>query len=474
MNNKRAKGFFLLTALIILTVGCSPQFRNMNPVHSTPAAITYVTSVHKELISLPEPKEKIVIAVYKFRDQTGQYKASATGMTWSTAVTQGATSMLLKSLEDSGWFIVVEREGISNLLNERKIITATRDNYTDDQGNKLPPLPPLLYAGVTLEGGIISYETNTLTGGFGARYFGLGGHTEFRSDQVNIYLRTVATKTGRILNNVTTTKTILSKAVDFSLYRFIREKRLLEIESGYSTNEPPQMCVLEAIEKGVLSLICEGIITKNWELKNPEDIKSPIIQNYLVEKENSERYSAFGQEQTAFNEAPAFGYDKGLAFSLNFSSQLYQGDYANPRLRPGGDVTISYGLHPRFALALNASAGRLANRDNFYTDLALAQLQGFYNMWPKSSLRPFVYAGGGVMNFKVRDKAGEQISREKRFNGWEPVIAGGAGLECFVSRQVSFNFLFENQYTFTDYMDGILHGKLDDYFWSFKFGIKYY
>ncbi len=115
-------------------------------------------------------------------------------MIWSTAMTQGATSMLLKAMEESGWFIVVEREGISNLLNERKIIRSTRENYTDDQGQQLPPLPPLLYAGVTREGGIISYETNTLTGGFGARYFGIGGNNEFRSDQVNIYLRSVATQ----------------------------------------------------------------------------------------------------------------------------------------------------------------------------------------------------------------------------------------------------------------------------------------
>ena len=38
-----------------------------------------------------------------------------------TAVTQGASSMILKALEESKWFIPLEREGLSNLLNERKI-----------------------------------------------------------------------------------------------------------------------------------------------------------------------------------------------------------------------------------------------------------------------------------------------------------------------------------------------------------------
>ncbi len=126
---------------------------------------------------LPEPKEPVVVAVYKFRDQTGQYKPSDIGANWSTAVTQGATSILLESLEESGWFIPIEREGLSNLLNERKIIRSSRANYTaqdqDQDQNQL--LPPLLFAGIILEGGIISYETNVLTGGAGLRYFGAGG-----------------------------------------------------------------------------------------------------------------------------------------------------------------------------------------------------------------------------------------------------------------------------------------------------------
>ena len=244
MKILRIKNSWYLLCFVVFTLilGCAST---NTPVVSSRAKIGYTTAIHNDLVSLPEPKEKIVVAVYKFRDQTGQYKASSTGMTWSTAVTQGATSMLLKALEDTGWFIVVEREGLSNLLNERKIIRSTRENYTDEKGGQLPPIPPLLYAGATLEGGIISYETNTHTGGFGARYFGLGGHTEFRKDEVTIYLRAVATQTGRVLNNVYTSKSILSKLVDFGLYRFVREKRLLEMESGFINNNRLSNCCSE-------------------------------------------------------------------------------------------------------------------------------------------------------------------------------------------------------------------------------------
>ncbi|GAI34229.1 unnamed protein product [marine sediment metagenome] len=119
--------------------------------------------------------------------------------------------MLIKALEDSGWFIPIEREGLPRLLKERELINETRKIYKNNQGESLPPLPPLLYASIILEGGIISYDTNLTTGGFGAKYFGLGGHVEYRRDQITIYLRAVSTTNGKILKSVSTTKTILSK-----------------------------------------------------------------------------------------------------------------------------------------------------------------------------------------------------------------------------------------------------------------------
>ncbi|OHB74528.1 MAG: hypothetical protein A2Z25_05795 [Planctomycetes bacterium RBG_16_55_9] len=253
------------------------------------ATIGYTTAIHDELISLPEPEEKIVVAVYKFRDQTGQYKTSASATTFSTAVTQGATSMLNKALEDSGWFIPIEREGLPNLLNERKIIRSSRLQYQSESGQTIEELPPMLYAGVLLEGGIVSYDTNFITGGLGVKYFGTGGSGEFRKDRITIYLRLVSVKNGQILKTVSTTKSILSKEVDFGVYRFVSVQKLLEAETGYSTNEPPSMCVLEAIEKAVHDLVIEGIQDGLWGLKNPQDINSPMIQSYLEEKNRLEK-----------------------------------------------------------------------------------------------------------------------------------------------------------------------------------------
>jgi len=277
----------------IILSGCSSKLAYKFTERAT---IGYTTAIHDDLISLPPPRERIVIAVYKFRDQTGQYKTSAQTTTFSTAVTQGATSMLNKALEDSGWFTPIEREGLPNLLNERQIIRSTRMQYMAEGGEKLSTLPPLLYAGVLLEGGIIGYDTNIITGGLGVMYFGLGGSGHVRKDQVTIYLRLVSTKNGQILKSVSVTKSILSRQVDFSIYRFVRIKRLLEAETGLSTNEPPSMCVLEAIEKAAFDLIIEGIQDGIWDLKNPKDIHSPIIQRYLEEEQQTEKIVTFDKK----------------------------------------------------------------------------------------------------------------------------------------------------------------------------------
>ncbi|MBN2314164.1 MAG: hypothetical protein JXM79_09560 [Sedimentisphaerales bacterium] len=287
----------ILSGLIFLS-GCSSlDFTEDNlSTEPMPATLEYVTAFHEELVSIPPPEEKIVVAVYKFRDQSGQYKTSSSATTFSTAVTQGATSMLIKALEDSGWFVPIEREGIANLLNERKIVRSSRIQYESESGESMPELPPLLYAGVLLEGGIVSYDTNFITGGAGLRYFGVGGSGQFRKDRVAIYLRLVSVKNGEILKTVSTTKSILSKEVDFNVYRFVSVEKLFEAETGFSTNEPPSMCVLEAIEKAVFTLVVEGIEEGLWGLKNPQDINSPVIQTYFEERKQRKKMIAFNKK----------------------------------------------------------------------------------------------------------------------------------------------------------------------------------
>lgn len=286
-THKRITRLLSLAGLYGLLSACAvtPQMTQLDE----PAILTPAGFAHKDLVELPDPLRPIIVSVYNFRDQTGQYKYHPSASSFSSAVTQGATSILLKTLSESKWFIPVEREGLQNLLTERKIIRAAhrsqlKKKHKDEDAAEAGP-PPLLYSRIMLEGGIIGYESNILTGGAGARYFGAGVSGEYRADQVTIYLRAVDINTGRILKSVSTTKSIYSKEVRTGLYRFVRYKRLLELEAGYTTNEPAQLCITEAIEKAVVSLIIEGIADHTWALSNSSDINAEVIQRYLSEKE---------------------------------------------------------------------------------------------------------------------------------------------------------------------------------------------
>lgn len=287
----------LLMPGLLSLPGCTTAVR---PFKSTRAETGRETQVIQDLGLLPAPVQPIMVAVYKFRDQTGQYKQVPGTVNYSTAVTQGATAMLIKALEDAGrgsWFTILERETLPNLLNERKIIRQTRMQYlSDQQQGQIQALPPMKYAPLILDGGVIAYETNLLTGGIGAKYLGIGGDTQFQRDTVTVFLRLISVKDGRVIKSVETAKTIFSVKVDANVFKFIDFKQLLEAEVGFSSNEPPQLAVQEAIEQAVYSLIMEGAMSGLWEFSAPERAQ-PMLNAYLEEKiiKPVPRYSEDGE-----------------------------------------------------------------------------------------------------------------------------------------------------------------------------------
>lgn len=245
------------------------------------AQLTPRHNTYRDLLELPQPKGKILVAVYGFRDQTGQYKP-APASSFSTAITQGGASLLMDVLNESGWFIPLEREGLQNLLTERKIIRAGLKK-PDTPINNNAPLPSLVAANILLEGGIVAYDTNIRTGGAGARYFGIGLDDQYRVDQITVNLRAVDIRSGRVLHSVLTSKTVYSKAISADVYRFVKFRRLLEMEAGTTTNEPAQIAALSAMESAVIHLISKGIAANSWALSNPDDINNPVLQYYLNE-----------------------------------------------------------------------------------------------------------------------------------------------------------------------------------------------
>ncbi|MEE3148671.1 MAG: CsgG/HfaB family protein, partial [Bacteroidota bacterium] len=106
------KFYKVITAVFLITAlnSCGTYFNQ--PFDQTPARLGEYSKSTQNLLNLPPAQAPVEVAVYNFSDQTGQYKAVENGSTFSTAVTQGSTAILLKALEDSGWFIPIERENL--------------------------------------------------------------------------------------------------------------------------------------------------------------------------------------------------------------------------------------------------------------------------------------------------------------------------------------------------------------------------
>jgi curli production assembly/transport component CsgG len=219
-------------------------------------------------VPFPEPEsgQPIVVAVYAFTDKTGQRKDSATIAKLSSAVTQGAESLLLKALSDVGdgkWFRIVERVGLDNLLKERQLIRSARDEAREPN-----ILRPILYAGMIIEGSIVSYDTNKRTGGFGVRYLGIGPMTQYQEDMVTVSLRAVNVQTGEVILTVNTQKTILSVATSLSTFKFYDQGRTsFEAEIGSTSTEPGIYAVKAAIDLAVEELVYQGQRKGLWQFK---------------------------------------------------------------------------------------------------------------------------------------------------------------------------------------------------------------
>jgi len=220
----------------------------------------------KDLLNVKAPISKPVVAVYPtaFTDQTGQRKSNSEFALFSSAITQAPNNLLIRALKhasNGNFFRVVERVGLDNLVKERQIIRSTREEL--DEENRIMPL---LFAGVLLEGAVVSYDSNLTTGGAGARYLGIGTSVQYREDTITVSLRMVSVATGEILVEVMSSKTILSYGQSQDLFKFIEMgTELVEVEFGVSRNESTTIALMKAIEGAVLELIIIGYDKGYWK-----------------------------------------------------------------------------------------------------------------------------------------------------------------------------------------------------------------
>ena len=261
------KRLLVILTTILLLSGCVTVPKIEDPKLS----LSPLQEKFDNIKSLDGPK--ITIAVYEFTDKTGQRKPSDKFSQLSSAVTQGAEVWVIQSLKEIGdgsWFQVVERIGLDNLIKERQLIRSTREQYDAEKNKKLKPLK---FAGLILEGAVVGYDSNIMTGGAGARYLGIGLQTQYRVDNVTISMRVVSVSTGEVLLSVAVEKQILSVAQGGTVFKFLdMGTRAVEIETGTTVNEPVNYAVRAAIEQAVVEIILKGEKETLWKFKQKEKI----------------------------------------------------------------------------------------------------------------------------------------------------------------------------------------------------------
>jgi curli production assembly/transport component CsgG len=229
------------------------------------------------LLNAVAPAVQPVVAVYPtaFTDQTGQRKSNSQFALFSTALTQQPSTLLIRSLKhasNGNFFRVVERVGLDNLTKERQLIRSAREQLAT--GGESKRVPPLLFAGVLLEGAVIAYDTNLSTGGVGARYLGIGKSAQFREDNITVSLRMVSVATGEILIEVMSQKTVFSYGQSDDVFRFVEMgTELVEIELGNSRNESTTIALMKSIEGAVLELINIGYDKRFWTYEKINNIE---------------------------------------------------------------------------------------------------------------------------------------------------------------------------------------------------------
>ena len=259
--------------LAMILAGCTTtktvveNVQEMPSAEPSPMAKPIVKTKVSELDTIPGPNgPPITIAVYNFTDKTGQRKPNNTIATLSSAVTQGGEVFLIKALQDAGkgkWFQPVERVGLDDLIKERQLIRNQRETY---EGKDAKPLSPMLVAGVMIQGGIVGYDSNVVSGGAGAALLGIGASAQYRTDEVTIIIRLVSVHTGEVLVSAGATKTILSAGVDGNVMKFIDQGTMsVQIEAGANINEPATYAVRVATEAAVVDMIRQGVKKKLWQ-----------------------------------------------------------------------------------------------------------------------------------------------------------------------------------------------------------------
>lgn len=246
----------ILTGLILLT-GCGTLDLHIEPPSVVDTPVPHDKTREVLLAQRPKGHVPYNIGIYNCIDTSGQKrKGTGGGSDFSSAVPQDCSPFLMASFRSVGFYRVLERSRIDDVLKERQLATVMHG----DVGKKI--LGAMHIADAVMMGQILSYDRSTSQSAGGVALSALGGSRQYVSDAFTFSLRAVSTKTGELIDEVLIKKTVTSLQLDGHVLRVVGVE-MASLEYGASENEAIGVALQEAVDLAVRTLTDQGI-KKGW------------------------------------------------------------------------------------------------------------------------------------------------------------------------------------------------------------------
>ena len=201
-----------------------------------------------------------------------------------------------------------------------------------------------------------------------------------------------------------------------------------------------------------------------------------------------------------------------LAFGFNYGAVKYWGEFTDNQFWFGGDLFFRYNILSELSIQATAGLSNIRYKtdnevigkypdyfgndaekgdiypgtdDTHIQDKNSVRINSYelyltYNLFSSEPFVPFIFAGGGLINFepKAGDTGFDGPLPNNSLGNYDKnqfVFPAGIGFEAYVTDNLVINGRGTFRWTFTDYLDDhAVEGSDDDVFMTFGLGVSYY
>lgn len=256
----------LIASAFALSSGCTARdtidAARSSMVEQRPVALSASVELTEAVGGFFDKRKGRAISVMGFEDLTGQRIESGT----SAAVASSGrilTEYLLDQTNTKDRFQVLDRNLLTEMVNERRLAAqANATNEAEVLANASEVMRPLIEGTIApvfdvpdltpvdymLQGAVVGFDRRLLDGGNGAGLLGMRVNERISRDQITVMIKLVDVATGKIIGTGHSTRFIDSSMASVGVFKFLREDKLLEIESGIAINDAASLALFYAID----------------------------------------------------------------------------------------------------------------------------------------------------------------------------------------------------------------------------------